>query len=1493
MSAEDGQITNEQLKNLIRIAKSLAPNEEHRNMWDQALKITATAGAVGAVGFLLLTVMTGGAFGVATGVVMGLIGVASLLASQFFDFDTEKFMYGGKSTFINKTFYELISAFLASSENATGKDYNTAMNIINAAEAYINNDSMLYTEDGTAFIPFQPGTNLTTIIKIIEDHEVGEEDFSYYMLALGLELSRKSKKIAYVQVDGDFSWEDVTDASDVTGFTTGTVLVGTDKKQKTTVAEKVVDVVEHGMLEKLSDKSLISTIVQNGYGWSEYNEMLSERTTSYWSEVVRDNGSTVVDLGENAEPDFKYYLNPLINGDSVKIAEETLNIFGRLIKKDEQSDGVFISIAGDPNEEETNLGKVFKKTINFPSDMANDPGERETLATFEGFVGKKIYSYNFKVLSQFKSALDAPWWVMVGGVKTAVLWSWFEGLQTPAEFMKNLVKVAYVDTLIKLFDDAGDGDLNDTIGEYFEASINNTDYLDVIIAPIIIDKEIIRRVEYFKELLNLTEDGDLTDEELNQAEKEALEAFLSGDFDEEATTLDKSDIEGRRKYFKQCALMLNMPKLHSIYQNKIKEIYKNDIPYHGRFITLQCNSIEQEAMLSSLVSSEKEQDLFELAPHKVTTLMPKIRLYKVFGSGESGKEVEFIFNRHATTDRDAAGASPQTKFMETNFDKGTGVGLKEFSFEFNGTNPAEARNDIKASLTLYFQSFSDFIRYRKSYDDELYRYVDLVIQPTPDKDNKANGIHIKSDRQYEPQFYRIRAEVGYYLPSEKDGFTKDEIEAIRVSNKSFFLNMVDHDISFGKDGTVQISISYRAYLESLLKHPRLDALASPGLIKKREENGAELAKQMQKKECSLTQLKELQISLAAQEELIVKQSLSSIIKRLRKRKVIYNVKINEGSKDFFHKNGYFRKCGLETTNVTEATGDSADIRLVLNTELPENSEDFNFLDTENRNIQFFYFGDLLYTILDCVYAERGIYRVNTGFERSSVILGSFEFEAFQESEYGNTIYNIADIPISVDFFSRWFVDNVVSQKTTRKTFPVMMFIRNLSNHLIKPSLLENCVNRNVESRLRFQTAQVSAWNSGGGNPLLDAYSMEGDKSRNVVALNISDLRAKKTLPLKGGPEVDAESKFQDFHNFIVLSALGSTLTYTGTGKYSEDIKNGRFHINIGQNSGLVKNLSISKSDQQYIREARFFQNGIDGLLQLSAVYKATIEMFGNTMFYPGMEFFFNPFGIGGTELGSPTNRKSVANKLGFGGYHTITSVKSSIGPGKFSTTIVGQQYYSGDGSGNPNLPKKDDSDTRPILIGDYVPENSDNAGAYQNCKNVILEAQSDKFLEDTPSEEVIPTSSTDNGGSISSVEIASNDDVGFEEGDPGVVTVQLIEFDDPPNASTVDVDEPRVVPVETTTEEEKQEKEEETTVEITQEEIDTEEKSVSSYSGQYLMTRKSSETQMIQDIVNGDYVETNKGNTYFLPLLKIVAEGESKYGEPILVPASDDWRIVK
>ena len=101
---------------------------------------------------------------------------------------------------------------------------------------------------------------------------------------------------------------------------------------------------------------------------------------------------------------------------------------------------------------------------------------------------------------------------------------------------------------------------------------------------------------------------------------------------------------------------------------------------------------------------------FDIPPAVMTYLTPKFRLYRVGNKkGESIEEVEFVFESFTDLDR----KTKTTLVLQINFlmlllTKGSGCGLKEFSFEFNGTNPAEARNDITANLSLFFQSFNDF-----------------------------------------------------------------------------------------------------------------------------------------------------------------------------------------------------------------------------------------------------------------------------------------------------------------------------------------------------------------------------------------------------------------------------------------------------------------------------------------------------------------------------------------------------------------------------------------------------------------------------------------------------------------------------------------------------------------------------------------------------------------------------------------------------------------
>jgi len=399
------------------------------------------------------------------------------------------------------------------------------------------------------------------------------------------------------------------------------------------------------------------------------------------------------------------------------------------------------------------------------------------------------------------------------------------------------------------------------------------------------------------------------------------------------------------------------------------------------------------------------------------------------------------------------------------------------------------------------------------------------------------------------------------------------------------------------------------------------------------------------------------------------------------RKKIYNCKISTEDAEHFREKGFFKTCRLQPTYTAtppSGTGGSSTTDFILSSIGVPDVDDFDFTNVDDTVIQYFFFGDLLYTIMDSMYTKVNGKVSQPGAEQMSIILGSFDLDAFGVEVKG---VNVAEIPISVDYFMSWYVDNVLVKGNTRKTFPILDFIRNLSNKLLQKTMLDSCSNVALVNNLRFHTGQLMAYSEDGKNPLKKIVGWNGARHNLFVMCDGAD--KSNFLPLKG--DSSSVAKVSNFFNYMFLNVVGSNLTYTGRGKYEEDIDDGRFHINIGSNRGIVKTISFAKTDIEYIREARMFQNGIDGLLQLSNVYTATVEMFGNTIFYPGMELYINPYGIGGTIMGSPTQGRdhstgaSIANKLGFGGYHTIVGVDSTIAPGKFSTTVRAQWYYAGDG----------------------------------------------------------------------------------------------------------------------------------------------------------------------------------------------------------------------
>jgi len=1154
--------------------------------------------------------------------------------------------------------------------------------------------------------------------------------------------------------------------------------IGFDYVQKHLSQSEVKIITETGQLYNYSARFEFTTLLRSineekiSIIRSQIIDNISNRKfaeiygTSRVISYVVENGFSPADVGEKVANSVQKLINNLSDIDiQINTSDNTL-----ISLKSTTEDG---ELYWQLNQEKLGSTKKLRQAA-FSTEKFNEIKSSIDGATTNGFPNI-VYSDNndaLRVLAEDKSLegkdIRTYQFVLYDELPSLGFWEVFsKPSKRPEELIKSNLENRYVDFIIEILSDYRDDEqLSNTIGGIF-SKYYGPDFAKAIYSSIAVDKELARRVDLFNKLADASQlvdvdSGDtLSDEEIKKIQTDAAKAFVESDVEAGKKPLTDEQIEDRQRFYKQCALMLNIKTLDEKFEDIIidrQTVYEQfdgpikEKPFGGRFWRAQSNNTEQ--LMTNLVSSEDSSYMFEIPTHIMTQLTPKFRLYKVFND-QSGKlkQTEFVFPMHTDINRDKNFIRQQNTrqeptiptFLKAQFDKGDGVGLKSFSLDFNGTNPAEARNDVKGQMSLFFQSFADFTRKRVDSKGNEYRFVDLIIQPKPDASNKTQGVKITSLRQYEPTFYRIRVDMGYNIPKEGniEGISSKDLvrlqNALRSMNKSFYLCMIDHDFNINNDGTVQMNFTYRAYLETALKSLRFDALTTPELAKKRIENERKLAEVAESKKCTKDELKELQLALAGVEEEMVLNSLNSIMNRMYSRNKIFNVTIDNSDRKYFLNNGFYRTCDLVNATSLDTSPDATsdrDLGVVLNSTFLSDSPEVDFeRDINDTNIQFFFFGDLLHTILDALYDpdDETRKRVAVGLENTKIVLGHFEFDPYQGNASSGK-YNISNIPISVDFFGEWFKQNILNQKSTRRTFPILNFIRNLSNYLVNNALLESCVNRDIDKVIRFQTGQISALSSDGVDPLGSLINA----NRSFPFIKTDSARNIGKLPLKG--DVEGSSDIENFYHYIVLSCNGSALTYAGTGKYEEDIKAGRFHVEIGSNRGIVKTVRFAKTDMQYLREARFFRNGIDGLLQLSSVYTATVEMFGNTLFYPGMDLWINPYGFGGTTLGSPTqgddgtkliSNRSLANILGIGGYHTITNVSVNLTPQSFTTSIKSQHYYSGDGETPDNKSLKSSTDkNEKDLIEMGVNEHANEADA-GFCNDVILETINFNLTDDS------------------------------------------------------------------------------------------------------------------------------------------------------------------
>ena len=866
------------------------------------------------------------------------------------------------------------------------------------------------------------------------------------------------------------------------------------------------------------------------------------------------------------------------------------------------------------------------------------------------------------------------------------------------------------------------------------------------------------KAKVFEALYKSITADDKTTNLLEEAKKDQKnKAALAGEELQDEEEDELGDI--RKNASAQCALLANLDKLVRLYQSEKEHLAVNDpdsIHYGGNFYQNRFYSISSNEPTKTFTKLQSPTGgelgaFLQATPAMQAFLVPKIKLQKVFtNKGNQTETVDIAFDTYSKKPLSHNTPVDFREHFKTPGDvfRGGGAGIKSISFDFDGETPATAGKYVKVELKMFFQDFQSLVeeKWTRTHIGKVdgttttkktkFRYIDLLVNPlgaNGSKRPKTEGTH-KMDF-YDPSFFRIKVDVGWNISDSIA--TQDAIPnyqafkaAVDKANTSFLLCALDHEISVNNDGTVELTISYRGYSDTLLKTNRFNALIP-------YEEQVELIELQNKYEtvisaggCSEDQKAEFQASIATLQKQIANRSAARIIKKMTHKSMIHRASITQKAMEDFERLGSFESVPTLSTTLDDTIQNGA-------------------IDPQTQ-FGFFFLGDLLYTILDCQYVS-GIPVV--GAENIKIILTDFDLRPFLPDEDGNAPLNtlicpIASIPITFDGYKSWFMNEILG--TDLYNMPVMEFLQTFVNDVCGCFLSEICFTREEDKSILFRQGNVLADksiglastarafkggdivigeqpNSRNFEEIMESSEVDGgttDSGTDFFTLQEGD-QINKIFPLHLSSGLYGHQVME--YAVIYVDAPPKNIE-TGTGVSTDNSNEGILHFHIGADRGILKNASWSKQNVQYLRESRMFRSqGLGNYAQLATYYNVSLNLFGNFLLLPGMQFYLDPFAIGGQKFGRPNIPGSeikdsaedinFSRLMGIGGYHLVTGVKATITPQKFETSVEGRFLYSGNIDNiKPSLDRvfRDSSDAN---IDERDPD--EIIEGVENCRNVI------------------------------------------------------------------------------------------------------------------------------------------------------------------------------
>ena len=654
-----------------------------------------------------------------------------------------------------------------------------------------------------------------------------------------------------------------------------------------------------------------------------------------------------------------------------------------------------------------------------------------------------------------------------------------------------------------------------------------------------------------------------------------------------------------------------------------------------------------------------ERDFLNIENHKLSFLVPEVRLYRVDG----GQYRPFYFP--VTTDYNftSDGLLDKTRAFSAN-----SAVLKNFNIDYVGNNPFEAGlGMMETSLEFEIDTLSTlFYTPNKSFA----QLADLILMRVPDSKKLPGSSKtpesgaLKSGRQLQ-----IAATLGYTFQENDNIFTAKEKKAIESTKLLINMFYKGKNISLQQNGSATITAQYHGNLEAASKDFIYNVVEKPNIKKKfleiRTDTKPNSAAGKSKKEARDIK-KDVPGSKDSEKKSNKKNSgtekpdymlgiiseVSRVVGNLHRKGKLNPVIFDESSKGYFEFGNKQSTTAASTTSSGPPTtaGQSQDDILtgdyvfyvtfgdLIDAFMAKIAEqDFNQI---KRNIK----KDLKLKIIKEKQEQQMLKSLQESqkfLEQMNIFFSDISIK--QKGQPAAQTVNISDIPISLDLVYTAIYEEYI--KPRKYFFGLKEFLVTFAAGLLNDALAEYS-GSDLLQKVKTRVSTLS------GTDLATKIR----KGKGVIDVKHLDTQTAKLM----GSKLKKKSQYIIYHQDRCKT--GSVL---GRGNQIEDQDNGIIHLRTSQDRGLVKNISFQAQQQPGLEEYLIVGHG-NAHDALRIPQNATVTMFGNTLFHPLMTVYIDPDALG---LGAPPGLDSPARLLGLGGYYTVIKVKTSFTSGVLTTTL--------------------------------------------------------------------------------------------------------------------------------------------------------------------------------------------------------------------------------